>query len=92
MNDKHIVEFVELFDMLEYAIRLARNGSTNWDTVYNVLFICDFALFPKMQAIHRIDYYDPDSSYEADVLAYYNAAKPVANFYKKLVNGESEGE
>lgn len=89
MDDKHIRDFIEMFDLLEQAIKLARMDCANWDTVYHMLFSSDFGLFKKMQAIHRIDYYDPDMSYEADVLAYYNAAKPVVNFYKKLVNSES---
>lgn len=88
MIDKNIVKFVEMFDMLEQAIKLARMECANWDTIYHMLFSLDFGLFQKMQAIHRIDYYDPDASYEEDVLAYYNAAKPVAEMFRKLAKAD----
>lgn len=60
------------FSQLAYeVIDIADTMGANWETKYELIF--SERLSKRIDALVSIDYCDPDTSYEEDVLAYVNA-------------------
>ena len=47
------------------------NSDLSWEAKYDLIFSPN--LSGKVFKICRLDYYDPDTTYEEDVMAFYNA-------------------
>ena len=67
--------------------------SDHWETTYDLVF-SDALSKPIYQALRelnqRLDYYDPDSSYEDDVLAFASAVEDkVQQLQVVLINGDT---
>lgn len=65
----------KLITKLENAVW---NPELSWDQRYHIVFSSQISL-PIIKRFHEtginLDWYDPDSSYEEDVLAFYYAVK-----------------
>lgn len=61
----------ELKDLLTELTHIKDSTVLDWDEKYDMCWKVKF----KMEEYTSFDYYDPDGSYEADFMAFYNAAK-----------------
>lgn len=55
----------------------------SWETKYDLIF--SEALAKRMSALVRLDYYDPDTTYEEDVRAFCRAATEKADDLEKAL-------
>lgn len=67
--------FVEFIDLAREVERIC-TSSASWETKYELVF--SKSISGRMFALYPLDYYDPDTSYEEDVLAFCSAAKEKA--------------
>jgi len=76
---------VELF--IELAQRASKivESDASWSTKYGFIFSEDISGKIKETGV-EIDYYDPDTSYKEDVLAYVKALNEKADDLKKALN------
>lgn len=62
--------FLKLFDQIERIYHSAASDETKFDLI--------FGIGKEMHELHRIEYYDPDTTHAADVTAFVMAAQAVA--------------
>jgi hypothetical protein len=72
--ESSLIEQNELKSIFQIMESIVNNTEIDWNEKYDQIFSNDiskkiFALFPE------IDYYDPDSGYEDDILAFYRAVR-----------------
>lgn len=78
-----------MHDNAREFIRLARevrricDTDADWETKYDLVFSPDMSR--RMSALYRLDYYDPDTSYEEDVLAFCRAVNEKADELEKAL-------
>lgn len=61
----------ELFNLMKAIVE---NPNLDWDEKYNFVF-SEHISKQIFKALPELSYYDPDSDYQDDVLAFYNAVK-----------------
>lgn len=71
------------FVTLAREVQRICDTDASWETKYEVVFSA--ALSKRMYAICRFDYYDPDTSYEEDVLAFCRAVNEKADELEKVL-------
>ena len=77
MIAERIKHLLEIFEMMEAII----DSDLDWEQKYDLIFSEDISIsISKLNLLQ--DYYDPDSSYKDDVLAYYNAVKDCVERYR----------
>lgn len=67
-----IEQFDELKKLINEVIRIYESEAT-WEIKYDLIF--SKHLSHRIRDIVKIDYYDPDTSYEEDLKAYVDALK-----------------
>lgn len=67
-------EFCTIFKIMENIVDFSYNDHENdWRIAYNVIFSEEVS--QKLLSIRSFDWYDPNTTYKEDVLAFYRAAK-----------------
>jgi hypothetical protein len=64
----------EIYDIFQIMESIIKNKSLEWDEKYNLIFSKNISI-ELSKLLDDFSYYDPDSGYEDDVLAYYRAVK-----------------
>lgn len=69
MNLKEIENFEKIFKKLTNIVE----SDLDWDVKFDLVFSKNIS--QKMLSIYSFEWYDPDTSYCEDVMAFYRAAK-----------------
>jgi hypothetical protein len=73
--------FKKLTKLFYKAEKIVNSDVISWSEKYDLFFP---GISRKVSSIICIDYYDPDTSYEDDVLAYFSAFKEIFEKYQDL--------
>jgi hypothetical protein len=79
-------DFLTWIDLAHDAQSIC-DSNLSWETKYDLIFSASIS--QKMHSILRLDYYDPDTTYEEDVRAFCRAAAEKAAELRELLEGES---
>ena len=72
MLEKKIEEYLNLIKIAEKIVY----SDAPWEIKYEFIFSEEISI--AANKLFRLDYYDPDTSYEEDVLAWFNAVEKQA--------------
>ena len=75
----------EFIDLADQAVAI-RDSDASWETKFHLIFSADIARAIYDTGMH-FNYYDPDTSYEEDTLAFVQAAQEKANELRNITWG-----
>lgn len=78
-------EFISLTEQVGSLIEKANLRELSWEEVFDKVFSEDISVHIRGLGLSP-DYYDPDTSYKEDVLAYYNALVRDAKEYEEWLD------
>jgi hypothetical protein len=81
-----IREYLELFKLLRATVE----SDVDWQIKYSLVFHPKMS--HRMQALYRVEYYDPDMGYEDDVMAFYDAVKDKARGLEVILANFDKGQ
>lgn len=76
---KRVDEYIDLYNQ---ARQVYESPYLDWQVKYNFIFSKDIS--DRMHELFFMDYYDPDTSYEEDVSAWFSAATEMYNAAKEM--------
>lgn len=77
---ERIREYLDLFE----EARVIYESDATWETKYDLIFSDQIS--KPMNKLFRLDYYDPDTTYEEDLTAWFRAAEDKVDDLSKIVD------
>ena len=74
----------ELFGLIDKAIHIYESD-LSWEEKYDLIFSAQISR--KIFKLIRLDYYDPDTTYEADCEAFISALREAKEKYSRIEQG-----